>query len=161
MRNISDIYVSRWCLYKPSIELSKGGINSQHPMLYFHNKTPLHDKIIYKEYCQIYVSTFVNSQHSWFLTFIWNIWMTLYVIFSTILFKNMMMKISNIYIRITGYLFQEINIHQWRINIKYSMLDHPIFQKKLIDTYKQEILPPFMLSYGVYITLSLNWVKVK
>ena len=30
MRNFSDIYVGRWCIYNPSIKVSKGGRNSQH-----------------------------------------------------------------------------------------------------------------------------------
>ena len=35
------------------------------------------------------------------------------------------MKIANIYVKITGYMFQEINIHRRRIDIQYYMLAHP------------------------------------
>ena len=42
MRNISNIYVSIWYIYNPSVEISKGGSNSQYSMLSFHkeNKDP-------------------------------------------------------------------------------------------------------------------------
>ena len=41
------------------------------------------------------------------------------------------------------------------------MLSHPVFHGNSNDTYKQEILPTFMLAYGVYITFPQNWVKVE
>ena len=44
MRKISEVYVSKWCIYNPCIELSKGGSNSQHSMLDFHKETPPHEK---------------------------------------------------------------------------------------------------------------------
>ena len=40
------------------------------------------------------------------------------------------------------------------------MIDHPVFHYILIDTYKQESVPKFMLAYGVYITLPLKLIKV-
>ena len=91
----------------------------------------------------------------------WNILPLLYVRFSTIIFKNLTMKISDIYVIITGYLLQEIILHWWRINSQQYMLDHPVFHDIPIGTYKQKVLKTFMLEYGVYITLSLNWVKVE
>ena len=70
------------------------------------------------------------------------------------------MKIADIYVRITGYLIQEIIIHQWRINSQYFMLAH-IFPKIIIYTYKREIFLTFMLADGFYITLPLEWVNVE
>ena len=35
-----------------------------------------------------------------------------------------MTKISDIYVRITGYFLQEINIHWGRINIQHYILDY-------------------------------------
>ena len=37
-RNISDISESRWCIYCPSIEQSKGGRNIQHSILALHKE---------------------------------------------------------------------------------------------------------------------------
>ena len=36
------------------------------------------------------------------------------------------------------------------------MSDYPDFNKISIDSYKWEILPTFMLEYGIYVTRSLN-----
>ena len=41
------------------------------------------------------------------------------------------------------------------------MLAHPVFHNILIDTYKQEKFPTFMLADGVYIYCPLNWLKVE
>ena len=45
--------------------------------------------------------------------------------------------------------------------IENFILAYPIFHNILIDTYKREILPTFMLEDGVYITLPMNWLKVE
>ena len=41
------------------------------------------------------------------------------------------------------------------------MLAHTVLHKISIDTYKWDIFPRFMLTYRVYITLPLIWVKVE
>ena len=41
------------------------------------------------------------------------------------------------------------------------MLAHTDFKNISIDTYKKEILPTFMLAYGVYITPLLNRLNVE
>ena len=41
------------------------------------------------------------------------------------------------------------------------MQAHPVFNKISIDPYKQERLQTFMVSYGVYVIIPLNWVKVE
>ena len=45
------------------------------------------------------------------------------------------MKIANIYVSITGYIFQGIIIHWWRINIQHFMLNHRLFHNISIETY--------------------------
>ena len=122
-------------------------------------KTSLHKKIP-KHIPKMYVSIFLNCLQIWRLVYRWKIYLTLYIIFSDILFNNNMMKISYIYISIVGYLLQVINIRQCREHISPSMLDHPDFNYIPIDTYVWEMYSTFMLSYGVYITHPLNWVKV-
>ena len=72
-----------------------------------------------------------------------------------------MKKSSNINVRITGYLFREINIHGQMINIQHFMLGRTLLNKLLNDQYKQERLPTFWLTYGVYITLILTRVKLE
>ena len=104
---------------------------------------------------------FILAPLFWFLIYIWEIQQTIYFSFFTILFNNITIKSSNINVIITGYLFQDINIHQWRINIQHFMLGHPLLNIILNDTYKQEIFPTFRLPYGVHINLLLNIVKVK
>ena len=62
----------------------------------------------------------------------------IYVSFSTILFKNIMMKNSNIYVSINGYLLQEIIIHWCRKNSQHSMVSLTIFNNILIYTWQQK-----------------------
>ena len=62
---------------------------------------------------------------------------------------------------INGCLLQEINIHQWSINIKHFMLAHPVFHNIPIDTYIPELLPTVMIADADYITLPLNWIKME
>ena len=66
------------------------------------------------------------------------------------------MKTANIYVRIYGYLIQEINIRFIRINSKHFILAASVFHDITIDTYKQERFLTFMLADGVYITRPLN-----
>ena len=62
--------------------------------------------------------------------------MILYVSFNTVLFKNIMMKISDTYFRITGYNFQDIDIH-WCKNSQHSMLSLPDFNNINIYTFQR------------------------
>ena len=71
------------------------------------------------------------------------------------------MKIANIYIRISGYLIQGINIHLLRTNSQHFILAAPVFHDISFDTYKQERFLIYMLSCSLYITSSLNRVKVE
>ena len=57
-----------------------------------------------------------------------------------------MVKISDIYVVITEYLLQDINIYWQLINRQYSMLAHTVSHHVLIETYKQERMPKFMLA---------------
>ena len=47
----------------------------------------------------------------------------IYVSFFNISFNNIMMRISSIYVSITGYLLQENNIHYCSKIVHHSMLD--------------------------------------
>ena len=67
-----------------------------------------------------------------------------------------MIKIADIYVSISGYLLQQINIHQCKKNIQHSMLDHLDFNDMSIEPYKREIFPTLLLAYGVYITHRLK-----
>ena len=66
------------------------------------------------------------------------------------------MKISNIYVSITGYLLKVIDTNWCRKNSQHYMLAYTDFNHNSIDTHKQVIFPTFMLEDGVYITRSLN-----
>ena len=70
--------------------------------------------------------------------------------FFTILFRNIITNIYNIYVIINGYLFQDIDFHQCRGNSQHSMLSLPAFNNIKIYTYQQEIFLTFMLSDGVF-----------
>ena len=71
------------------------------------------------------------------------------------------MKITEIYVRINGYLIQEIIIYgYWKSNQQY-MLDHLFFNEISIYTYRPEIFLTFMLSDGVYITSTLKQLKAE
>ena len=107
----------------------------------------------------VYVSIFVSSLQFWHLMYIWKIYPTLYVQFAYILLNNIIMKSSNIYVSINGYLLQEINIHGWKINIQYFRLDHPVFHDINIEINKQEIYMTFMLADGVYINHPLDLIS--
>ena len=74
----------------------------------------------------------------------------------TILFNNIIIEISNIYVRNTGYLLQDININWFRKNSQHSMLASPVFNDIFIYTYKLETLLTFMLAYGAYTTPTLK-----
>ena len=54
----------------------------------------------------------------------WNIQPTLYIGSYNIKLNNNMMNISNIYVRITGYILQVINIPLRRKNNQHFMLAH-------------------------------------
>ena len=79
-------------LYNLLIELSKGGINSQHSMLAFQKKTPLNDKKCTRNIANIYVINFANYHQLWFLIYRRKIYPTLYGICSTILLKKSWQK---------------------------------------------------------------------
>ena len=61
-KKISDINVSRCCIYNPPIEMSKYGINSQYSMLAFHKENTASQKVISKEYLQ------PLCQHIWYFS---------------------------------------------------------------------------------------------
>ena len=69
-------------------------------------------------------------------------------------------NVANIYVRTYRYLFPQINIHRWSKNIQHYMLAHAVLHDISIETLKWVILPTFILSHAVYITLPFNWVKV-
>ena len=69
---------------------------------------------------------------------------------------NIMITIADIYVSISGYIIQEIIIHQCRTNRQHSMLSHPGLLDISIYTCLQEGLLTFMLEDGVYITRTLN-----
>ena len=66
------------------------------------------------------------------------------------------MKFFDIYVSITGYLFQVIKIHGCRLNSQHFMSAHLVFHDISIDTKKQERFLKIMLADGVYITFPLN-----
>ena len=108
----------------------------------------------------IYVSIFDNSLQFWFMIYRWKIQPTLYIRFFTILLNNVMMKIADIYVIIHGYLLHLNDIHRWRINSQYYMLDH-LFSRNFNITIKIYRLPVFRSEDGVSLTSRLNWVKVE
>ena len=55
----------------------------------------------------------------------------------TIIFNNIMIIISDIYVSNTEYLILEISINWERKNSQNFMLVHPILHNISIDTYKQ------------------------
>ena len=81
--------------------------------------------------------------------------------FPNIQFINNMINISDIYVSITESLLHMINISRCRENSLHYMLAHLDFKDNLIDNYKREILPIFMLADGEHITFSLNLVYVE
>ena len=56
-----------------------------------------------------------------------------------------MMKIADIYVSITGYLYHRITIHRRKINIQHLMLAHTLLLEIPIETHQQERLPTCML----------------
>ena len=54
--NIAGIYVGKWCIYNPFIELIKVGINSQHAILSLHKK-----KRFMKNHFQVILPTFISA----------------------------------------------------------------------------------------------------
>ena len=136
MRNISDIYFRRWFLYNPSIHLSKGGRNSQHPQSDFHKENPPHKKLYAGYIANIYVSIFSHYLQLWRLIYVLKIYIIFYAIFFNIRFKNIMMKSSDIYVRLTGCIFPEIRINRRSENSQHYMLDLPVFNEISIYTYK-------------------------
>ena len=119
MRNISNIYVGRRCIYKLFNELIKSGSNIQLSILGFHNELNFSQKKHQEIFSNIYVSIFDKYIKFWSLMYIWMIELILYVSFYNILFKNNTIKIAKIYVSITGYLLQQINTHQFRKNIQH------------------------------------------
>ena len=71
----------------------------------------------------------------------------LYVPFSNNIFDNTL-KIDDIYVSTTWYLFQQINIQMRRNNTQHSMLALFNINNIAIDNYKQEIFRTFMLADG-------------
>ena len=68
-----------------------------------------------------------------------------------------MTTIAYIYVSITGYLLQLINIPLAKDkSIQYFMLDHTVFHDILIDTYRQGIFHTFMSEDGQYKTFPFN-----
>ena len=116
---------------------------------------------VQETFSNIYVSMVDISLQYFHLLCIWDIWMTLYVIFSTTLFKNIVMKIQEIYFGITWYIFWETNIHWWREIRQCSTLALPVFNEISSYTYKVEILTALILSDKLYITLPLSWEILK
>ena len=56
---------------------------------------------------------------------------------STVILINVTMRISDIYVRINGYLLQEINIHWHGIKIQRSMLDNPDYiQQQIYQNFR-------------------------
>ena len=106
-------------------------------------------KLFTRNISNIYVSTFINYLLVCFPDVSIEDIGDIICQISTILFNNIMTKIYDICVRITGYLFQGINIYQLRINSQHSMLDNPVFQNISIDTQKQERFTIFMLACGV------------
>ena len=78
---------------------------------FYKENTALQKKLSRRNISNIYVSIFGNSLQFFRLMYKWKIWPALYVIFSTTLFNNIMMKISDAHVRLTEYHFREINIH--------------------------------------------------
>ena len=74
------------------------------------------------------------------------------------LFKNNMIKISDIYVSTTGSILQLINFHWCRKNSQNSMLANPDFNNISIENYEQEILQTFMSEFCLFVTCSLNIV---
>ena len=109
----------------------------------------------------IYVIIFGKPIHFWHLVYIWLLYPTCYVSFSNIIFKHNMIKIANIYVRTTGYILQMIYICWCMENSQHYMLSNPDFNNIPIDHYKWEIFTTFMLSCGIYVTRSLNWLYVE
>ena len=71
----------------------------------------------------------------------------LYVPFSNNIFDNTL-KIDDIYVSTTWYLFKQINIQMRRNNTQHSMLALFNINNIAIDNYKQEIFRTFMLADG-------------
>ena len=61
-------------------------------------------------------------------------------------------NISGVYVSTAVSLHLQINIHMCRINIQKMLLARTYFHEILIDTYKQDWLPTFMLAYGAYMS---------
>ena len=80
----------------------------------------------------------------------WKIQPTLYVSFCTIIFNNIIMKISNICVSIIGNIPHLISIHWWRINSQYFMLSHPIFHNISSDTKNRNILDTYVSRWCLY-----------
>ena len=72
-----------------------------------------------------------------------------------------MMKNSNIYVMIAGYIFQGIYIHPKRINSQHFMVVFPLSQKFQLTHTKNERFLEFMLEDRVYTICPLDWVKVE
>ena len=82
----------------------------------------------------IYVRNFGKCLQYWGLMYIQKIYPTLLFSFSNMQLDNILMKHSDIYVSITGYLLRIIYIHRFRENIQHSMLVHPDFKYISIDT---------------------------
>ena len=96
-------------VYKPSIELSKGGRNVKNSIfaLYKKNKSSqIETELGIFQKFMLYPLVFPNIFK---LMFIWKIYLTIYFTFYTILFNNIMIKYSDIYVIFTWYLLQDIN----------------------------------------------------
>ena len=157
-----NIYDGKWCVYNPSGEKTKGGRNTQQLRLGFHRKTPLKKKYL-QQILPIFMLAFLvifNSFGSW-CTY------GIYIANNICMFFHYSIKqyhdndFDEINAHISGYLFQGIMIHWWRINSQHFFVSPSFSHEISIDIYKQEILPTFMLEDGVYITISLNIIQVE
>ena len=70
-------------------------------------------------------------------------------------------NVAKIYVSTNVSLLPQINIHRRRKNSQHYMLAHPDLNDISIDTHKQEIFTIFMVEDYVYITCSLDLVKVE
>ena len=156
------MYVSILFIYNSFIKLVKGGSNIYHLVFAFHKENfSSWRKNNSRNTACIYVNLFVNYLQFLFLVYRCKVYPILYVSFSAILFNNIMMEVSDIYVRITGYLFQDINMHWWKEHIQHSMLAITVLDHIPIYTYQWERSLTCILSDGVYMTHPLNWLKVE
>ena len=67
-----------------------------------------------------------------------------------ILFNNIMMKMSDIYVSIIRYIFKDNNINRCRESIQRSMLPLPVFNDISIYTYQKNIAVVSVRRWCIY-----------